>query len=226
MSTKKTQVIETTLAHTKGDENKMAAHVKAIKGLNDRVKKSVFEIAVRLNAINTEKLYEIGGHKNVAEWAAAELGYARSTTLNYIKIAERFLAVDTKSSKGKMVINTICARRDEDGNVTADYKIGQLNAAGRASADDFVTMDSEGVITPDMSADAIKKAVKTWYDGEPEDNDENDGEGGDENHNDYWDKWESAMRALHWLRENAPDGTTEKAACDAYNTLDAVGGDE
>lgn len=107
-----------------------------------------------MNAINTEKLYEIGGYSNIAEWAAAELGYARSTTLNYVKIAERFLEVDTKS-KGNMIINTICARRDDSGNVTADYKIGQLNAAGRASADDFVTMDSEGVINPEMSADAV-----------------------------------------------------------------------
>lgn len=41
MSTKKTvaQVIETTLAHSKGDENKLSAHVKAITKLSDGVKK-------------------------------------------------------------------------------------------------------------------------------------------------------------------------------------------
>lgn len=218
------EVVETTLAHTKGDENKLAAHVKAITKLTDGVKKSVFEIAVRMNAVNTERLYEIGGYANIAEWAAAELGYARSTTLNYVKIAERFLEVDTNASKGKMVINTICARRDESGAVTADYKIGQLNAAGRATADDFVTMDSEGVISPDMSADAIKKAVKTWYDGEPED----DGEPGDngDGNNDYWTKWNAAIDALKWLAENAPDGETETAANSAICVLSDVGGDE
>lgn len=220
------QVIETTLAHSKGDENKLTAHVKAITKLSDGVKKSVFEIAVRMNAINTEKLYEIGGYSNIAEWAAAELGYARSTTLNYVKIAERFLEVDTKS-KGKMVINTICARRDDSGNVTADYKIGQLNAAGRATADDFVTMDSEGVINPEMSADAIKKAVKTWYDGEPEPEEEpedGDGDNGGDDSNDFWTKWNAAIDALKWLADNAPDGETETAANSAICALSDVGG--
>lgn len=217
------QVIETTLAHSKGDENKLTAHVKAITKLSDGVKKSVFEIAVRMNAINTEKLYEIGGYSNIAEWAAAELGYARSTTLNYVKIAERFLEVDTKS-KGKMVINTICARRDDSGNVTADYKIGQLNAAGRATADDFVTMDSEGVINPEMSADAIKKAVKTWYDGEPEPED-GDGDGGDET-TPYWTKWNDVMCALKWLGDNALSDEIAVAANAAYDAMDAIGGDE
>lgn len=220
------QVIETTLAHSKSDENKLSAHVKAITKLSDGVKKSVFEIAVRMNAINTEKLYEIGGYSNIAEWAAAELGYARSTTLNYVKIAERFLEVDTKS-KGKMIINTICARRDGDGNVTADYKIGQLNAAGRATADDFVTMDSEGVINPEMSADAIKKAVKTWYDGEPEPEDGGEPEpedgGGDENEsNTFWETWEFVMRQLKWLGDNALTDELAVAVNTAYDALKSV----
>lgn len=204
----------------------MTAHVNAITKLSDGVKKSVFEIAVRMNAINTEKLYEIGGYSNIAEWAAAELGYARSTTLNYVKIAERFLEVDTKS-KGKMVINTICARRDDSGNVTADYKIGQLNAAGRATADDFVTMDSEGVINPEMSADAIKKAVKTWYDGEPEPEDEpedGDDNGGENESDPFWTKWNDVMSALKWLGDHAPDEETACATNAAYDALDAVGG--
>lgn len=219
------QVVETTLVHSKGDENKLAAHVKAITKLTDGVKKSVFEIAVRMNAVNTERLYEIGGYSNIAEWAAAELGYARSTTLNYVKIAERFLEVDTTASKGKMVINTICARRDESGAVTADYKIGQLNAAGRATADDFVTMDSEGVISPDMSADAIKKAVKTWYDGEPEEDEpEDDGEPEDsgDDSDDYWNKWEFVMRQLQWLGDNAPSGEIADATKTAYDALQSV----
>ena len=153
-----------------------------------------------------------------------------STTLNYVKIAERFLEVDTKASKGKMVINTICARRDESGAVTADYKIGQLNAAGRATADDFVTMDSEGVINPEMSADAIKKAVKTWYDGEPEDagEPEDDGDGGDNGNESspFWEKWEFVMRQLKWLGDNALSDEIAVAVNTAYDALDAVGGDE
>lgn len=219
------QVIETTLAHSKGDENKLAAHVKAITKLTDGVKKSVFEIAVRMNAINTEKLYEIGGYNNIAEWAAAELGYARSTTLNYVKIAERFLTVDN-AVKGKMVINTICARRDESGNVTEDYKIGQLNAAGRATADDFVTMDSEGVINPEMSADAIKKAVKTWYDGEsepeedPEDGDGDDG--GNNSESEYMEKYTEVLNLLTWLDNHFHDAPDDQAAANVDAAIAAM----
>lgn len=223
--TKKTvsQVIETTLAYSKGDENKLSAHVKAITKLSDGVKKSVFEIAVRMNAINTEKLYEIGGYSNIAEWAAAELGYARSTTLNYVKIAERFLTVDN-TSKCKMVINTICARRDDSGNVTEDYKIGQLNAAGRATADDFITMDSEGVINPEMSADAIKKAVKTWYDGEPEPEGEpeDSDDGGNNPESEYMEKYTEVLNLLAWLDNHFHDAPDDQAAANVDAAIAAM----
>ena len=223
MSTKKTvsQVIETTLAHSKGDENKLTAHVKAITKQTNSVKKSVFEIAVRMNAINTEKLYEIGGYGNIAEWAAAELGYARSTTLNYVKIAERFLVIDN-AVKGKQVINTICARRDESGNVTEDYKIGQLNAAGRATADDFVTMDSEGVITPEMSADAIKKAVKAWYDGEPEPEDGDGDDGGNNPESEYMEKYSEVLNLLTWLDNHFHDAPDDQAAANVDAAIAAM----
>lgn len=210
MPTKKTAVsavVEATLAHSKTDENKLTTHLRAIERCGETVKKSLFEICVRLNAINTEKLYEIGGYKNTAEWAAHELGYARSTTLNYIKIAERFLEV-VPGKCGKFSVKSICARCDNTGAVISDYKIGQLNAAGRATADDFVTMDSEGVISPEMSADAIKRAVKTWYDGDEQDEQDEQNEQDEQDEQDditaeYAEKMRQAREMLWWLENNA-----------------------
>lgn len=72
-NSKKSAVVETTLAHSKTDENNLTTHLRAIERCGETAKKSLFEICVRLNAINTEKLYEIGGYKNTAEWAAREL---------------------------------------------------------------------------------------------------------------------------------------------------------
>lgn len=131
-------------------------HLTAIDKLEKNVVKAVFEIAVRLNIINTEKLFDGTEYKNICELSAACFGYSRSTTLNYIKIAREYL--DVKQDGGKMRYITICAR--EDGT---DYRIGQLNALGKTSAEDFRMLDADGTISPAMSADEIRKAVKAFY---------------------------------------------------------------
>lgn len=136
-------------------------HLTAIDKLEKNAVKAVFEIAVRLNIINTEKLFDGTEYKNICELSAACFGYSRSTTMNYIKIAREYL--DVKQDGGKMRYTTICAR--EDGT---DYRIGQLNALGKTSAEDFRMLDADGTISPAMSADEIRKAVKAFYEPEPD----------------------------------------------------------
>lgn len=136
-------------------------HLTAIDKLEKNAVKAVFEIAVRLNIINTEKLFDGTEYKNICELSTACFGYSRSTTMNYIKIAREYL--DVKQDGGKMRYTTICAR--EDGT---DYRIGQLNALGKASAEDFRMLDADGTISPAMSADEIRKAVKAFYEPEPD----------------------------------------------------------
>lgn len=136
-------------------------HLTAIDKLEKNAVKAVFEIAVRLNIINTEKLFDGTEYKNICELSAACFGYSRSTTMNYIKIAREYL--DVKQDGGKMCYTTICAR--EDGT---DYRIGQLNALGKTSAEDFRMLDADGTISPSMSADEIRKAVKAFYEPEPD----------------------------------------------------------
>ena len=135
-----------------------------IKNRTQSMKKCVFEIAMKLQEIKARPDFADSGYKNIEEFAADQFGYSRSTALNYIAIANKYL---TKTHNVKLIapntITTTCARIDAEGHVTADYAVGQLNALGRTSADDFITMDSEGVISPDMSADKIKDAVKKWY---------------------------------------------------------------
>lgn len=140
---------------------KLASHIKAIQRLDATTKKSIFETAVRLNIINTEGWAKEEGYKNTAELALEVFGYSRSTVLNYIKIAERYLVVNNLENN-KMEISTICARRDEKGKVVTDYNIGQLNAIGKLSQVDFIQLDKEDVISPYMSQSELKKAVKNW----------------------------------------------------------------
>lgn len=134
-----------------------------IKTRTENVKKNIFEIAWKLHSIVQSPDFADSGYINIVDLAAEHFGYSRSTTLNYIAIANKYLTIDNTQDNKKLTISTTCARTDKTGKVTADYAIGQLNALGKTTSDDFITMDSEGVISPDMSADKIKQAVKEWY---------------------------------------------------------------
>lgn len=134
-----------------------------IKTRTENVKKNIFEIAWKLHSIVQSPDFADSGYINIVDLAAEHFGYSRSTTLNYIAIANKYLTIDNTQGNKKLTISTTCARTDKTGKVTADYAIGQLNALGKTTSDDFITMDSEGIISPDMSADKIKQAVKEWY---------------------------------------------------------------
>lgn len=134
-----------------------------IKTRNESAKKCVFEIAWKLREIADSNDLLDAGYNNIVEFAAEQFGYKRSTVLNYVAAARKYMErhIDTKE---KPYLSTTCARIDTDKHeVTEDYNIGQLIALGRTSGDDFMTMDSEGVIKPEMTAKEIKDAVKKWY---------------------------------------------------------------
>lgn len=149
----------------------LQADIDYIKRRADNIKKSSYEIAWKLYSIVQSPDFTDSGYKNIVDLAADHFGFARSTTLNYVAIANKYLTTEFSGGKNK-VITTTRARIGEDGKVTQDYAIGQLNALGRTTGDDFMTMDQEGVINPDMSADKIKEAVKKWYEPEPEQEEE------------------------------------------------------
>lgn len=140
-------------------------HIDAIKKSDGTVKKAVFEIAYRLALIADpqEDLLEGTGYNNVVELAADQFGYARSTTLNYVKIANRYLTGNIKE------VRTICADLDDGGKATADYRVGQLNALpGNVDREEFKRLDTAGIITKTMSADTIKATLKEYYNPTPE----------------------------------------------------------
>lgn len=155
-------------------------HINAIKLADGRAIKAVFEIAWRLAEIADEQsgLLDGTGYANIVELAADQFGYARSTTLNYVKIANRYLTGNTKE------IRTICADLDDGGKATADYKVGQLNALpGNVDRDEFKRLDTAGIINKEMSADKIKQTLKDYYnppsDPEPENEPEPEPEQGE-----------------------------------------------
>ena len=140
----------------------LQADIDYIKRRSDNIKKSSYEIAWKLYTIVQSPDFADSGYKNIVDLAADHFGFARSTTLNYVAIANKYLTTEFSGGKAK-VVSTTRARIGEDGKVAQDYAIGQLNALGKTTGDDFKTMDEEGIINPDMSADKIKDAVKKWY---------------------------------------------------------------
>lgn len=134
--------------------------INAIKAADVKAKKAVFEIAYSLAELADEQnfMLTVAGYKDIVEFAADQFGYARSTTLNYVKIANRYLTGTTKE------VRTICADLDDGGKATADYKVGQLNALpGNVDREEFRRLDTAGIISKDMSADKIKKTLKEYY---------------------------------------------------------------
>lgn len=140
----------------------LQADIDYIKRRADNIKKSSYEIAWKLYSIVQSPDFADSGYKNIVDLASDHFGFARSTTLNYVAIANKYLTTEFSGGKDK-VVSTTRARIGEDGNVKQDYAIGQLNALGKTTGVDFEAMDKEGVINPDMSADKIRDAVKKWY---------------------------------------------------------------
>ena len=153
----------------------LQADIDYIKRRADNIKKSSYEIAWKLYTIVQSPDFADSGYKNIVDLAADHFGFARSTTLNYVAIANKYLTTEFSGGKDK-VVSTSRARIGEDGKVTQDYAIGQLNALGKTTGYDFRVMDEEGIINPDMSADKIKEAVKKWYESEPEQEEETEPE--------------------------------------------------
>lgn len=140
-------------------------HIDAIKKSDGTAKKAIFEIAYRLAVIADPQadLLEGTGYNTVVELAADQFGYARSTTLNYVKIANRYLTGNNKE------VRTICADLDDGGKATSDYKVGQLNALpGNVDREEFKRLDTAGIINKSMSADTIKTTLKEYYNPAPE----------------------------------------------------------
>lgn len=139
--------------------------INVIKAADAKAKKAVFEIAYSLAELADEQNFMISdaGYKNIVEFAADQFGYARSTTLNYVKIANRYLEGNNKE------VRTICADLDDGGKATEDYKVGQLNALpGNVDREEFRRLNAAGIINKSMSADTIKTTLKEYYNPEPE----------------------------------------------------------
>lgn len=134
---------------------KLAQHTKAIEKLMLATKRNMFEIAVRLNVIATEKLYEADEYKDVFDYANKVLGYKKNFVYKLVAVAEKFI---DEAADGKSYISIIAHENE-------DYSVSQLIELNSLEADTVSQLDASEEISPDMTTKEIREVVKAYKNG-------------------------------------------------------------
>lgn len=134
---------------------KLAQHTKAIEKLMLATKRNMFEIAVRLNVIATEKLYEADEYKDVFDYANKVLGYKKNFVYKLVAVAEKFI---DEAADGKGYISIIAHENE-------DYSVSQLIELNSLEADTVSQLDASEEISPDMTTKEIREVVKAYKNG-------------------------------------------------------------
>lgn len=131
----------------------------SIRALGEQVKANMFAIAFTINRVNTERLFEQDGFRNVHEWTAEAFGYKKSMSYNMLKIGMIYVKSETLPD-GSVVYSSNLPRPNnaDDFNAT---QVARMLPLGWNTARQMV---EDGIITSDMSANDISKIVKETND--------------------------------------------------------------
>lgn len=131
----------------------------SIRALGEQVKANMFAIAFVINHVNTERLFEQDGFRNVHEWTEEAFGYKKSMSYNMLKIGMTYVKSETLLD-GTVVYSSNLPRPNnaDDFNAT---QIARMLPLGWNTARQMV---EDGIITSDMSANDISKVVKETND--------------------------------------------------------------
>lgn len=119
---------------------------EAIHALEGNMNRNLFTIANLLDKVNTSKLFEDGGYKNIAEYSEKALGYKKVTTYQLVRVANRFL-------KGQSV--SPFKMEDEK-----DYTVSQLMELIPLEDIQINGLIQEGELNPGMTTKEIRQLVK------------------------------------------------------------------
>ena len=112
-------------------------------------KKSLFAIAVELNKIDSQKLWEKDGFKNVSDYGEKVLGYKHAMTNNMIRISTSYIEATTQES--------ILPHAEKK-----DWTLGQLQELLTITPEEAQKLVDDGIISVDMSTKKIREAVKQY----------------------------------------------------------------
>lgn len=134
---------------------KLKQQTKAIEKLMLNTKRSMFEIAIRLSVIQSDKLYEADGFKDVFDYADKVLSYKKNMVYKMVTVADKFIE---ESADGKGYISIIT--HDD-----SDYTVSQLIELNSLDNDTVIKLDENEVIEPDMTTKEIREVVKEYKNG-------------------------------------------------------------
>lgn len=112
-------------------------------------KKSLFAIAVELQKIDLQKLWEKDGFKNVSDYGEKVLGYKHAMTNNMIRIATSYIEATTQES--------ILPHAEKK-----DWSLGQLQELLTITPEEAQKLVDDDVINVGMSTKKIREAVKLY----------------------------------------------------------------
>lgn len=182
---------------------KLIAHTKAIEKLMTATKRNMFEISARLLVIRNENLFTDDGFKDVFEYAEKLFGYKKNMVYKLTTAAEKFIE---QAPEGKGYISILA-------HETEDYTVSQLIELNAIEPDTAVTLDRNEVINPKMTTKEIREVVKSYKNGEID-------EEGNDTGKDEGEEVETDNEPTEEI------DATEMAIMNAVNSIDTILADE
>lgn len=141
---------------------KLLQHTKAIEKLMTATKRNMFEISARLLVIRNEELFIDDGFKDVFDYAEKMFNYKKNMVYKLTTAAEKFIEA---SPEGKGYVSILT-------HENADYTVSQLIELNSLEPTTAVELDKKEIISPDMTTKEIREVVKSYKNGEIDDNGE------------------------------------------------------
>lgn len=132
----------------------LQSQTKAIIKLMYQMKANMFEIAMRLKAIQDGKMYESDGFEDVQDYAQQVFGYKKSMTYNLLRVADMYLIQDGRT------YHSLLAHENND------YTVSQLQEVVTIEPSQAKILDANAVISPDMTTKEIRAQVKKFRNGD------------------------------------------------------------
>lgn len=122
-----------------------------IRGIGEKMREHLFEVAAVIAKVDREKLYEIDGFKSVHEWTLKEFNIKSSRSYSLLTIGQRW-TVERVDKRGHVTGYAMI--------ISPDYSTTQTEKMLPAGLETATRLHEEGKISPAMSAKEIEKVIK------------------------------------------------------------------
>ena len=127
----------------------------AVKTIINSVYTNFFQIAHIIASVAETKCYKDDGFKTVHEWTESAFGFRKTMSYSLLKIGKSY----TREYDENGTVKYGSTLSDENEH---DYTVSQIEKLLPAKDEGIKDLTSTGIVTPDMTAKEIEKAVKEY----------------------------------------------------------------